>query len=1383
MAPPKTQDSDITIAVQALSEPNFTKFFIYFDKITDESYQKNLIDQAVKIAISQKNISTLQILAQKAAVAYSDTGYYYFNPLHTVIETLVEFNTHEADAAAISIAALYNQETDKSKTLWQVLCNAFWDAGKYENVKKLYQYLKDSHEKLNIVENIIGNINIANAEQEWFKWFIQYLKLPQSFDSRYYKQESPCKSAISFLVKHPDFNSTLNLFIININTESYRNFTSELFFALLSERQFQNTETLLKKISKDFPKLGRIYEALDDEKHYEILEEEDFLWLESDKIVVILAERFFNRNQEKDKNSIVCQLLECLKKSPIIQDNFQKEFFKICCRNNRADVVVHFLKNTQTIDMLLFKCFARIAVSAILPDNDYEFILQKLNDWPDITVLNQLDTLAAAKKLYHFEYEDGVTETTIILQKIPRALVIAEDMRRKDIEHNKKLAQEQRITKIEDNKISRYDDDYNKLTQEIDYLIQKNILKKALTLTKKIVKSKYRDVYLKQLALLFMENNEQQEAQEACNLLAHESERWKLFPLKFSSNKYQKTLTWLLEEDDFDNIKDIVLRYIQRIFTHNTPNYALDIIFNINLLNEKKVNLNKYNLTYKPCEYTAEISDEEDDDSDIVSVTSIDKINNQSLEDLITNRFVRHYAESKNLIKKLSELRSQGIVGFEVVTLDYHLRNQKWTTAIAIINLFASENRVENYHLHYNEHLTPLEKIVLKYFKAKTLSKQVLSQAKQIKSQDLYARVLMVLLDGKILNDEIVRAACALQSIHHQYELLNKIIEDKLKQSSKKQDFIYISNLIMNNVKDEQSRKFFFINHILTMIFYKSISPDTKEETYWRAELPFWYEITQKTDALSLLQYMLDSSCEWENLIYSVVGETIGSIFKQIDKTIASNPSALLLGTKIIYNKLIQIESNSLFKDFIERLYLSSIRKIANLEKISDEFGLDLLTHFESITKINSYEMTAALLMLVKNCAKSTNDEYITRVITSTSDRFKNYFSTEYISIVNNLLIELIRNNKVELCYKIAFIFIPKTYLSFANPHQDRGFLFQLPHLCTSEASMHRSIAFMNDLQSELKNNNIYGHSSFNDLKIKFIIVITEKLANTESRAQVYLLYNTYLKKAQLPFLKNLLDILLKKDITLAKKIIEENPGMPEDKLAYRKSLVQNHFAQLNKWIGSEYANKINEFYITLANILQNKSDLSTQNNLLTNMKNLLDKSFSAYYSKVTQGGIPPKLFGKIFNLPAPVPEHAKGKTPNDKLDSFLKDFGFTSIEPEIYQFILLIQPASNTNYKWLSQLRTLRNNETHDKSYLSSTPTVNGDTIDMMTFLPEALIGIEKILIKLFNPKISNDKLEQSSLGCLLPFNTQEINIAAYALGVEQNHQQQASRVLSLHL
>lgn len=93
---------------------------------------------------------------------------------------------------------------------------------------------------------------------------------------------------------------------------------------------------------------------------------------------------------------------------------------------------------------------------------------------------------------------------------------------------------------------------------------------------------------------------------------------------------------------------------------------------------------------------------------------------------------------------------------------------------------------------------------------------------------------------------------------------------------------------------------------------------------------------------------------------------------------------------------------------------------------------------------------------------------------------------------------------------------------------------------------------------------------------------------------------------------------------------------------------------------------------------------------------------------------------------------------------ALMEDQRFQTLFPDCYRYCESIEKTSTNPFlkNWLRIHLGLSNSDKHDPAYLLPTPRIFGQDIDMKTFLPEVLNSLTKMLIKLFNPNMTDQQI-----------------------------------------
>jgi hypothetical protein len=244
--------------------------------------------------------------------------------------------------------------------------------------------------------------------------------------------------------------------------------------------------------------------------------------------------------------------------------------------------------------------------------------------------------------------------------------------------------------------------------------------------------------------------------------------------------------------------------------------------------------------------------------------------------------------------------------------------------------------------------------------------------------------------------------------------------------------------------------------------------------------------------------------------------------------------------------------------------------------------------------------------------------------------------------------------------------------------------------------------------------------------------------------------------------------------LIIKKYVIPASSLMPKIKTAslqlrLKQDLQQAYLLNLEQWIGPECARSLCDAHKKLVEFLQlvkNPEQLEKANRLkneiIVELRSLLDKSFLSFYRK--NYGEPPMHRDNILNVFFPVIPKLKGKTVQERLQDYfthkLKIPTFANKFPALFAYILSIQPLHNPNYLWLSQLYALANLQKHDKN-IPLEPTIEGKKINMVEYLPKLLVGINELLLKLFHPTCDNRLVADLCFTNFVPLEPLKLNPA----------------------
>ena len=220
--------------------------------------------------------------------------------------------------------------------------------------------------------------------------------------------------------------------------------------------------------------------------------------------------------------------------------------------------------------------------------------------------------------------------------------------------------------------------------------------------------------------------------------------------------------------------------------------------------------------------------------------------------------------------------------------------------------------------------------------------------------------------------------------------------------------------------------------------------------------------------------------------------------------------------------------------------------------------------------------------------------------------------------------------------------------------------------------------------------------------------------------------------------------LVARKHVIFARRLLLriETPSL---QLRLKQDLQQSYLSNLEQWIGQDCAKSLYNSHKKLVEFLQlvkkpepeqlEKAN-RLKNEIIVELRSQLDKAFLSFYRD--KYGEPPMHGDSKLNVFFPVVPELKGKTVQDRLQAYftrkLKIPNFTKDFPELFAYILGIQPLHNPGYLWLAQLYNFANKQKHDKD-IPLEPPIEGMKISMVDYLPKVLIGTNELLLKLFHP------------------------------------------------
>lgn len=172
---------------------------------------------------------------------------------------------------------------------------------------------------------------------------------------------------------------------------------------------------------------------------------------------------------------------------------------------------------------------------------------------------------------------------------------------------------------------------------------------------------------------------------------------------------------------------------------------------------------------------------------------------------------------------------------------------------------------------------------------------------------------------------------------------------------------------------------------------------------------------------------------------------------------------------------------------------------------------------------------------------------------------------------------------------------------------------------------------------------------------------------------------------------------------------------------------------------------KMSQFMSLVKQSGREKEANHLKNELIVECRSQLDKAFLECCRQQDEAGESGRK-GRIPSRYFPVVPELKGQTLDAQLRYYFKSLSlpnFPEAHPELYAYLLRIQPLQNPAYQWLSDLYALANQQKHSHD-LPLTPKIAGRAIDMVEYLPQLLDGLCELLLKIADPHLSEAELAE---------------------------------------
>jgi len=1472
-----TQEEIAEKAFNSLKSPNFQEFFINLEQIDNDVIRKNLIEQAVTVAVVCRRVDVLKQLIILSAA----NPHFASNFLPDCIHHLVKLSALDT---AIAMVVKYNHKSQYAKSLWYVLLEALIAKPEIHEAVTLFHQITSLQERHEIADQLMARTPLANDIVMWLTWFNDYLVSLGNNENKY------IQPVIEFILQYNDITKLGPCLQQLGQSEAGRNFLEKLFLALMKNRDLDKVKIIASILPQQLAWLHELPKAMENESYFGVFNHDIFRCFPQPdtqrQIIEYAIACFYQRYQQKPLENIAENLLQAIDRALFIKPYLAEYFCQVCCANDRPDIVIYLLTKWKMTESMVSNIIFRL-VQLPLQDAQYQQIITHIPQWP--TVIDRVDDNVPKEK------------NASLLQYFPPLLVASEHSRRINLARVEQQVRFAELTACEDQIVSEEHPLYERIISEIKRVLGEGELALGLSLVKKLTPNTDRDKYIEKVALSAYEHHEVALATQACQLFQHRAPIWREWPQQFADNQdYGKKINSLVSTGvNPTEAMPLFRLLIEQLFQEKPASIALQTVFESRFITL--------------IDFDKNISDTDTDEQRITA--------------LLIDKWLACYANHKNFMRKIKEFRKKGVVGFENALIASCLKQSQLDHAIRVLNLSYEEEKedVHIFFMRYKGQESRAEKLVIGYFQKLELASvaRAVNLISTVTSQRLRYYLLTVVMNSWFGYERSFSAEgrfsvknriLALEGSESLIRTFVDTINHLHKDEDKKHFFDRLFRMILDApwqfiikivllVKPVALRQYYFRCLLLIGLpccdeFFKAIKPHLSSEPFWNKIIQLC--LARKTMAnpyFALLDHLLKAPKHWLEVDQQNLSESfqwlIAQCYGQFKfALVMEQPSSELMrrGTFYIYTNSHEADdvcSYSFYSEKKHKIICGNVRE-NDIKEVAKELAaqlkvmqpvwvgagktswhktngsplslsvqiplLQLIERTQGIAFINSddgiywdiYQMIGRSVVNINQLSAQMQDESyeksygnLVRIFQQIQEscvstirqqcifeqRMRNQdnlaaqlfehleqtvneedFYVNQYHVAMGLLMTVVTGNNDALTSKI-FLFV-LNHIEVRSPQHAQGCLrnaicelLRMEKLTTAIGLLQIALAhyydvfhpllvetiacykkknkyqeaceFLEGCQQYLSTNIKNGQDSatimrsYNNDRAKHLVDIACCAIDNNHINQARQLYEQYMKGLNEHDIQPLIIKLLNKNsLRFAGELVTHNIASPLKAVTYQKKLVEQHFISLANLMGKYFARKIFwcyqklfEYYQLQASGSQHVKTVDAANLLLKEARNALDQAFLAFYQR--HYGQTAHHKGKLIGIYFPiVPDVSGSETVDGRLTNYLekqiKAKSFTTRFPEIYNFLLSVQPLTNHNYVWLQQLYRFANISKHE-SDVPEEPSYKGTKVNMIEFLTKAVVGVEIILIKLFHPTFDLAQLEEHSLSAIVDIDSQQ--------------------------
>lgn len=1313
---------------ERLSNLDWPGFFAELPEILCQYERNHSLDEALKVAKFQKNAEQVKQLAKHVGATSTSTS------TSSLVRSAVDWLLENKEEDAVLHLAVFGHE-DYASSTWLSLAKYFFRDKRWSDIEKTLAHIDNNYEKRNFLNDCLRTVNPKEGLMRWLWCYEQQLLADPPKKSAYGDQiQYPYCAGMSFGGALPVLLAYQPLAQICERLKSWTEPLSRVdmiehfYLYALTQDQLTVCEQLNEILPSELLWMRDLKLIFEDEQYFELLEKvsrREFRESLREKALRQFFSRHAGLNDDElfEKIRAVVYLPSEEGEEDCLDLIGMSVLVQACCEKQCVDIALRIVQLESRVDTNLLKTILAYPLTAgqcdqvimllvaLWQEDQFCYYYSSRKDILNLLAKQSLTDHQFREILPFIELDQPAywRQEEAVVSQIPAHLLEAEKQRRVQVkqaeEAEKSVSQASEMQKSlrafeKISKVSKKSRDYPALDRLIGYFSGRGELSTVLMLCNKMVKSGYRDDYLRQGISAAIRLDQFHLVTPFLKLFCKKDKASVIRQVaqRMRGKNYKKTLKYLMSLDSVEDFYNEILFHVENILAdHNVAAIAF-------VLNQHVFKITFYYPHGKIREKLENV---------VLARLGQDMLACETVD--ILREYLKHFSPDSST-KKVCRVLIKGLL--EQDSLDF---------AMELANFCFDKNSGDH---SYRED-SGLENIFLTYFNEKkvVLTAPFLATVSALTSS-IRHRLIAQLWDT----------------------VRSKSMEEKLQLLEMMEGFYFKHEELMSMLANELRKERFVSARQVTACLPES------EQLKWRGAIELaeahqhhqlWgYLLAHRLNCQPLLdqaaQGMAAQQPADENLVQMLslldeINELESNRSQGYSSALATQQPVALSMRREIYRVLYRCWSGQLAKNSV-RLF-AGIKCLLSRPQPS-YYGVispieKLVTVLDQMILQGQFDCILELVALIESQQQQAKPRYHYH-----NDRYDD----DYVGVVDLVLKifpRLLEQGQAELAEQLL------PYLE-SIPHRHKE--------CVCKLAEHyfRSNAF---IKAEEK---LAQFESYDRMRTAQAWIVELIRAKNISQALVWL-RQYFDDKPEHHYIAAIDAMIANNYLFEAKTLIKNFIATPSASLELTRKLRQGFLARLKKHIGDERAGVLLRLYQKTLHVLRLlKQDPTSEeasilkNEVLVELRSQLDKAFLAFYRQ--HYGNPPRHVGVYFPVVPNLNEH----TVQVQLESYfhrrIRQANFSIQHPDVFAFLLRIQPLHNPDYEWLAQLYRVRNTHAHDHD-LPLQPVVDGAQLDMSIYLPQVVNGVLALLVQLSHPQLAQADVDVLKFSYFMPHQHPTVN------------------------